>query len=63
MCVQELHGRIRLTEYLVVLEVNIGNLKDVLLDNEATHFFSGNMSCHHSNSESKKKKYFTCKHI
>ena len=49
MCLQELHGRIRPTEYLVILEVNIGNLKEVLLDNKATVFL-----CLHNNSRSQK---------
>lgn len=55
MCVQELHERIRLTEYGGSWSEYIGNLKDVLLDNEATMFYSGNMPRHHSKSESKKK--------
>ena len=31
MCLQELHGRRKLTEYLMFLKVNIDNLKDTLL--------------------------------
>lgn len=38
MCLQELHGRMKLTKYLVFIKVNINNLEDILLNNEATDF-------------------------